>query len=109
MLDETLQKHDEQNEHQRRQIEAAERRQNTANGPQQRLGDAIDEIAYHLHEAVVRIDDAEAYQPAHHRANDEHPDIKAQNDIGYFEPGGEKGIDRVHAIFVAGIGWGGKK
>ena len=56
----------------------------------------------------MHIDDAEGNQPAHHRADDQHPDIEVQGDFDHLNQSEDKGVRRVHAASLAGNEEGGK-
>src|SRR5579884_3747940 len=75
--------YDEDQDH-RRYVDAAEVRQQVANGAQQWLGDPVQKLADHVHRLIARVDDVERDQPRQYRGGDQQPDVNLQyeqNDV----------------------------
>src|SRR5947209_8068356 len=75
------QKHQDQDQDDRRDVDAAEIRQERADRAQRRFGYAIEKIADDRDAAVVAVDDAKGQQPAQHRLRDQQPDIDVDQRI----------------------------
>src|SRR5438270_12119095 len=67
---------EQQQENDRRDVDAAEIRQEVANGSQRRLGQPVENLAELSDELVIGVDDPECDEPAHHRLRDHHPPIE---------------------------------
>ena len=72
--EEDQQKHDD-----RRDVDAAEIRQQAADRRQHRLGDAEQEIADGADELVARVDDVEGVEPGEDRRSDENPSVEVES------------------------------
>src|SRR5215475_2754045 len=84
-----------QNQDHRRDVDAAEIRQDRADRPQRRFGDAVEEIPDRSHHRIARVDHVEGDQPGEDRGADQYPDVKSDDRVN--EP--EKGV---HAAPVSG-------
>src|SRR5215472_13372113 len=72
------QPNDEQEDH-RRDVEAAEGRNEPAQGTERRLGDAIEEIEHHRDRPAISIDDIEGDQPADDGLDDHQPPVDIED------------------------------
>src|SRR5947209_11407959 len=73
--DQAPQKHQDQDEDDRRDVDTAEIRQERPDRAQRRLGYAIEKIADDRDAAVVPVDHAKGQQPAQHRLRDQEPNV----------------------------------
>src|SRR5829696_6183247 len=79
ILDDVLVDDDQQQSHDRRNIDAAQVGQEAADRSQHRLGDAIEQVDDHADDLVADVDDAERNQPAHDSAGNDDAGIDAEN------------------------------
>src|ERR1700734_2728202 len=84
-LDHSLNENDDQEQNDRRDINAAEIRHEIANRAERRLGYAIEKIADHRHDLVARIDLVEGDEPGEERHRNHNPHIERESDIDDFE------------------------
>src|ERR1700704_276958 len=75
-----LDQNDNQEQHDRRNVDATHIGQHGADRTQHRLGYAVKEIPDHRHELVARIDHVEGDQPRQYRRRDDDIDVKVQHD-----------------------------
>src|SRR5215472_2759558 len=66
---------DDEDEDHWRNINAAEIRHHAPDRPQDRLGDAVEEIADRAHDRVADIHHVEGDQPGENRRRDQYPDV----------------------------------
>src|SRR5437667_4447707 len=69
---------DDQDENDRRDVDAAHRRQHVADRPEHRLGDAVEKFADRCHDRVARIDHVEGDQPRQDGRCDQQPNVELQ-------------------------------
>src|SRR6266446_4462967 len=72
---------DDQDQHERRNIDTTEIRQQLADGPQCRFGDSVKEFADHRDDRTARVYDVEHDQPTQHRLGDENENVKIQKHL----------------------------
>src|SRR5437764_4659787 len=75
------QKHQDQDQDDRRDVDTAEIRQERPDRAQRRLGYAIEKIADDRNAAVVAVDHAKGQQPAQHRLRDQQPNVDVDQRI----------------------------
>ena len=74
-------KYKKQDQDDRRDVDAAEVRQDAADRPQRRLGHPVEEVGDLRHDRVARVHDVEGDEPAQDRARDEQPDIERDHRV----------------------------
>jgi len=75
------QKHKQQDQDDRRDVDPAEVREKRADRAKRRLGQSPQHIADHGYDLVVSIDNAESQEPAQHGLGDEQPNIDSDQRI----------------------------
>src|SRR5262249_11530439 len=78
-LDEFLHEHQEQEQNDRRNVDAAKVGQNTTDRPQQRLGQSVEEIPDGTHDFIAKVDHVEGQQPGHDCRSDNHVAVEIEN------------------------------
>src|SRR6185437_970840 len=91
---------DDQNQNDRRDVEAAEIGHEVADRRQQRFGDSVQELGHGADELVARIHDIERNQPGQDRGGDQQVDVEIEDDQDDVEDG-------AHAGGTLGFGRGG--
>ena len=84
-LDHLLNEYDDQEQYDRRNIDAAEIGQHVADRAQRRVGDAIEKIADHRDDVVARVHHVESDEPGEDRHRDHNPDVDGESDIDDFK------------------------
>src|SRR5205823_12232882 len=75
-----LDEHDDQNQDDRRDIEAAQIGHELSDRRQRRLGDPVQELGHRRDELVARVHDIEGDQPGQDGRSDQKPDVEVKDD-----------------------------
>jgi hypothetical protein len=74
-----LQEPDDEEDHDRRQVQPAYGGDDPADGAEHRLGQGIKNAQHAADEIIVRVDDIEGHQPAHDHRGDHDPFVKLKD------------------------------